>query len=194
MIVCKKPCTLYDVDLAGLSALTVLGLLTYFAVVVPIQTHWDTYRDLSARQNFSETVLRQTGSQLRKVEADTARLQATIATLARQVPQPGWLPQFLSRATVLAEGTQLEVFQVIPHAMQAVDECLVADVEMSGRGHSLDFIRFLDALGRENPYQSLRQFSITRREESDDGLCDLSWTIRLRMLPAASPGQTEGQS
>jgi len=193
MIVCKKPCTVYDVDLAGLSALTVLGLLTYFAVVVPMRMHWNSYRDLSARQHSSETAVRQTGNQLRRVEADVTRLQAAIVTLARQAPQPGSLPQFLSRATVLAEGTQLEVFQVIPHATRAVDECLVADIEMSGRGHSLDFIRFLDALARENPYQSLRQFSITRREQSDDGLCDLSWTIRLHMLPLDFAGHTEGQ-
>jgi Tfp pilus assembly protein PilO len=194
MIVCKKPCTIYDVDLAGLSALTVLGLLTYFVVVLPVRTHWDTYRELSARQHSSETAIRQTDGQLRKAESDIARLQAAIVKLSRQAPQAGSLPQFLSRATVLAEGAQLEVFQVVPHATRAVDECLVAEIEMSGRGHSLDFVRFLDTLARENPYQSLQQFSITRREESDDGVCDLSWTIRLRMLPVKSPAYTEGQS
>ena len=102
MIVCKKPWTIYDVDLAGLSALTVLGLLTYFLVILPVREHWDSYRDLSVQQQSSETVLRQTGNQLRKVEADVARLKAAIVSLAEQAPQPSSLPQFLSRTTILA--------------------------------------------------------------------------------------------
>jgi hypothetical protein len=193
MIVCKKPWTIYDVDLAGLSALTVLGLLTYFVVILPVRRHWDSYRDLSAQQQSSETVLRQTGNQLRRVEADVARLKAAIVSLAEQAPQPSSLPQFLSRTTILAEGMQLEVFQVIPHTIQTVDGCPVADIEMSGRGYSLDFIRFLDMLARENPYQSLRRFSITRLEQPEGGLCDLSWTVRLHMLPLDSPEHTEEQ-
>jgi hypothetical protein len=188
MIICKRPCTLYDVDVAGLGGLVLLAALAYFVIVVPMRAHWSTYRDLSAQHRSAEAVAQQTGNRVRQAGADIARLGDGVAALAERAPEPGSLPQFLSRATDLAEQAQLEVFQVLPHATRAVDEYLIADIEMSGCGRSLDFIGFLDALARENPYQSLQQFSITQPDGPDDGLCDLSWTIRLYMLPSEPSG------
>ena len=47
MIVCKKPCTLYDVDLLGAAGVLALGLAAWWLVVAPWQQMWHDYQALS---------------------------------------------------------------------------------------------------------------------------------------------------
>jgi len=184
MIICRRPITVYDVDLAGFFSLGVIAALAYYLVAMPLQDRFGEYRTLSARQLTVEAMARQTGNRVRAVEAEVAQLNTTVAELIEQAPQTDSLPRFLNRATDLAERARLEVSQVVPQATRNEGEYIVADVQMSGRGRSIDFIKFLDTLAREDRYHTLQQFSITRSNDGQDERCALSWTLRLYMLPA----------
>ena len=194
MIICKRPFVLYDVDAAGVAALVLLGVVAYFAVFIPVQAQQKASRALRTELTDTRSTTGQTAAQLQTVRQDVAQLQRCLADGAAQAPTATSLTQFLSRIALLAEDANLQVLQIVPAPTQRVGDHLTSDVHISGRGRSLDFIRFLDRLARENPYQSLQRFSITQDEGAADELCTLSWTIRLNMLRPAPPTPVEDES
>ena len=194
MILCKKPCVLYDVDAAGILALVVLGVAAYLTAFVPLAEHESALRAIRADLVATRTATEQTGDRLARSEEDVELLRTHVAARVVEAPTAASITQFLSRAAALAGESNLQVLQVTPAPTKPTGDHLTSDIRMTARGHSLDFIRFLDRLARSNPYQTLERFSITRSEKATSGTCGLAWTIRLHILPPDFPVPTEGPS
>lgn len=193
MIVCKKPCTLYDVDLIGLVGLAALGLAAWWLVLAPWQTTWNRYRELAVKHLAAESKLQQEVLELKQFQERLAQIEGTVTSQAEEVPHAAWLSRLLRKMTDLAKEAELEVHSVAPQPAIREGEYLVNDIQLTGRGRSHGLIRFLDQLARENPYQSLRYCSITHSAGESDPTCELSLTVRLYLLPLDRPGPVKGQ-
>jgi len=214
MILCRRPLTIYDVDLIGMLALAVVALATCFGAILPAGANATEYRQLSAQIAAAKEQLAQTAARLQQISAQTARLEQGVAARKRNAPHPGETTRFLQRAASLAELYQLELVQVVPQATRRVGGAtdsrntnsrkeqteempdlaggyLISDVTFVGRGRCPDFIRFLDHLAREHPYHALQDFAIRRNPKADDERCELSWTLRLYMLDHGQAGAEE---
>jgi Tfp pilus assembly protein PilO len=187
VIVCKKPCTLYDADLLGGAGLLVLALAAWFVVLAPWQRMWHDYRRLVAARSAAESQLRDQVQDVERFEQGLAQLEEVVASEAAKAPRVDALSRLLQGVTDAALSSQLELLSVSPQPTVASGAYLVSDVRLGGRGSSRDFVRFLDRLARENPHQSLEACSITRSPQSADARCDLTWSLRLYLLPAEAP-------
>lgn len=201
MIVCRKPWTLFDFDLLGGAGLVVLGLAAWWAVLAPWRQMWSDYRRLVAARSDAGNRLRQQVTELERFEQGLAQLEEVVASETAHVPRLDGFSQLLQGMTAAAADSQLELLNVSPQPAAASGAYLVSDVQLGGRGGSRDFIRFLDRLARENPYQALQTCSITRPSQNAQATCDLTWTIRLYLLPTEKgvgsllpPGGPEGAS
>jgi len=182
MIVCKKPCTIYDVDVIGVVALIAVGVAACLGVVIPATADASEFRALSAKIAQANSKTEQTGVRLSKVDLQIEELQRGVDEQTRLAPKPGALSPFLQRVASVAEGCNLRIHRVLPQPGQRADGYAIGDIRFSGAGSSLDFVRLLDQLARDNPYYALRDFSIRRSADSTDPGCALSWTLRLYML------------
>jgi Tfp pilus assembly protein PilO len=194
VIVCRKPCTLYDFDVLGAAGLVVVGLAAWWAVVAPWRQLYSEYRRLLEARDNTERVLQQEVAALDRFEQGLAQLEDAVASEADDVPRSAAYAQLLKRMTDAALDAQLELLNVSPQPVVARGPYLVSDVKLGGRGRSQDFIRFLDRLAQENPYQSLQMCSLTRATQPGTPgapLCDLSWTVRLYLLPGG-PSEAVG--
>lgn len=187
MIVCRQPCTIYDVDVIGVAALAVVALAICFGVILPAGANATEYQALSARIAAANVKLDQTSVKLQKVNAEISLLDQGVADRKRDAPKPGAQTVFLQRVARLAELCELELVQAVPQATRQADGYLVSDVMFTGRGSCPSFIRLLDHLARENPYHALQYFSIRRKPKDGDNRCELSWTLRLYMLEEDRP-------
>jgi len=186
VIVARKPCTLYDFDLLGIAGLVVVGLATWWAVLAPWRQMWAEYRRLAAARDSTERALQQDVVALDRFEQGLGQLQDAVASEADEVPRSNAYAQLLKRMTDAALDTQLEVLNVSPQPIIQRGPYLVSDVKLGGRGRSQDFVRFLDRLAQENPYQALQTCSLTRNAQSGAPLgphCDLNCTVRFYLLP-----------
>jgi Tfp pilus assembly protein PilO len=186
MIVCRKPCTLYDFDLLGATGLVVIALATWWAVVAPWRQMWSEYSRLAAVRDSTERALQKEVAALDRFEQGLAQLEDAVASEADDVPRSAAYAQLLKRMTDAALDARLDLLDVSPQPIVARGPYLVSDVKLGGRGRSQDFIRFLDRLAQENPYQALQACSLTRAAQPDaqgTPLCELSWTVRLYLLP-----------
>lgn len=182
MIVCKKPCTLFDVDLLGLGVLAALGLAAWWLVVAPWRQMWSDYAILAAQRASAEAALQADSQAWERYQQGLTDLERTVAGQLEAAPRVATLAQQLRRMTELAEAADLEVTSVVPQPAEEQGAYLVSDIAVSGRGRAHDFIRFLDRLAQENPHQSLEACAV-RRNLGDGDLCDLAWTIRMYLLP-----------
>jgi Tfp pilus assembly protein PilO len=194
MIVARKPCVIYDVDVIGVVGLLVLGLAGWFGVVVPANANAIEYAALSAQIAVAETKLEQASQRLREVNTRIASLQSGVAERTRDAPKRTALTSFLQCAATVAEECDLQIVQVVPQPVREAEGYFVGDVSFTGRGTCLDFARFVDRLARRNPYHAVQAFAIEQRGgEADDAQCQLSWTLRLYMLGDEAPAEAEGQ-
>ncbi len=182
MIVCRRPCTLYDVDVIALVALAAMALAAYFGVILPGGATTAQYRDLSAGIAGANAAADQTAERLHAVNQEVEVLQSGVLNRARAAPKPGALTAFLQRVANLAIRYDLRIVQVLPQPARQVGGYLLSDVCFSGRGRSLALARLLDQLACENPHFSLQSFSIKGSPDPADPECELSWTLRLHML------------
>lgn len=189
MIVCRKPCTIYDVDVIGVAALVVIALAACFGVIVPARVNATEYRARAAQIAAANAQLEQTHGRLRKINAEITTLRSGVAEHMRAAPKPGAQTQFLQRVASLAKQCNLQIAQVWPQPTQMAKGYLLSDIRFSGRGTALDLARLLDQLARENPYQRLEDFAITHAADPEDPRCALSWTLRLYMLADDPLGQ-----
>jgi hypothetical protein len=187
MIVARKPCTLYDVDVIGVTILTVIALAACFGVILPTGSNASAYRDVSARIVSANAVGDETGERLRNVMREIKMLQAGVAEHLDAAPKPGALTPFLQRVASLAVQCELRLAQVLPQPMKQADGYLTCDVSFSGQGRCLAFARLLDELSADNPYFSLQDFSIKASRNAAQPVCELSWTLRLYMLEDEAP-------
>ncbi len=182
MIVARRPCTLYDVDVIGAAVLAVIALAAAFGVVLPAGVHATEYRDLSASIVAANATADQTGERLRGVNREMEALQEGVAGHMLAAPKPGALTPFLQRVASLANRCDLRIMQVLPRPVQPADGYLTCDVAFTGRGRSLDFARLIHELSWDNPYFSLREFSIKAPRNDLQPACELTWTLRFYML------------
>lgn len=182
MIVCKKPCTLFDVDLLGLGVLAALGVAAWWLVVAPWQQMWSEYAILAAQRATADAGLQTDSRTWDRYQQGLSDLQRTVAGQLDAAPRAATLAQQLRRMTELAETSHLEVTSVAPQPAAEQGAYLVSDIAVSGRGRAHDFILFLDRLAQENPHQSLEACAV-RRSLGEGDICDLAWTIRMYLLP-----------
>ena len=193
MIVCKKPCTLYDADLLGAAGVLALGLAAWWLVVAPWQQMWHDYQALSTARAAVSAKLRDDVKELERFEQGLTQLDGLVTADFGDIPRSDSISQLLRKITDLAEGEKLELLNVTPQPATASGAYFVSDIKVGARGHSRDFIRFLDRLARENPYQSLQTCSISRAAQGPPGVCEFAWTVRAYLLPPAN-GKRGGSS
>ncbi len=190
MIVCRRPLALYDVDLLGAAGLLLLGAAGWWAVFAPWQRTWHECRTLGAERRAAEIRLQQELTELERFEKGRAWLASKVAAQAERVPGPAALPTLLQQMTELAHDAHLELVSVKPQTAAREGAYLVSDVQFAGRGQSRDFIRFLDRLAQQNPYQCVRTCAVRRpAQTAEPHPCELDWSVRLFLLPAGSAEQ-----
>ena len=193
MSIAKKPSRLHDVDLAGLIGLAVLGLVAWWLVIAPWQRTWSSYQELATRRATTEAGLQQDVIEFERFQLGVVRLEETIARHAEEVPQATSISRVLREMTDIAQAARLELMSVAPQPARWDGDYVINDIRVAGRGRSHDFIRFLDEFARENPYQSLEYCSITRPANHAEPTCELSWLVRLYLLPAGAESRVGGQ-
>lgn len=191
MILCKRPLTIYDVDLLGASGLVVLGLAAWWAVALPWQRTARGYHELAARRAALQNGLHAETDQLERSQQQLAQLTEIVRVQTADAPRPNSLSRQLARMAELAKEVNVELLRVVPQPVAGEGAYTVCDIQVTGRGRSHDFIRFLDRLARENPCQTLRACAITRATDDAAATCDLRWTVRFYFLPetVAPPGE-----
>jgi hypothetical protein len=185
MIICRKPWTLYDVDLVGAALLVVLVAAGFWLVALPARQAWSAYRQTAASFVAAQRKLEQDAHDVEGFEQQLVTFEDLVAAGMRGVPDPNAFVPRLREMTQAAEAEQVRVLNVAPVPSTLEGAYLVVDVQVTGRGASPAFFRFLDRLARENPYQALRAFTISRPAASAEESCELAWTIRFYLLPAA---------
>jgi Tfp pilus assembly protein PilO len=188
VIVCKRPVVLHDVDVFGLIALTAIGLATWWFVARPWEQTWRDYRALAAQRRVVETRLQTELRELERFERGLNELRTAVATQAQLAPQATSISHVLREMTELARASNLEILSVVPQAAEREGAYLVNEIHVMARGQSTDFIRFLDQLALTNPYQSLTDCRILRPAKNMRPTCELSWSLRLYLLPLDSAG------
>lgn len=194
MIVCRRPVAIHDVDLIGAAALAVVGLAAWWLVVAPWQQTWAAYRDTAARRGTAELRLREEAAELERFERGLAQLDAAVAAQVEQIPRAAAVSRLLRNMTDIAQDARLEILSVAPQPAQRDGDHLVCDIDVAGRGRSHDFLVFLDRLAQENACQSLKCFSIVRPASAADAVCELTWALRLYLLPDEEADRSGGSS
>lgn len=191
MIVSRKPWTIYDVDAIGGGCLVVVLLASWWLVFAPWQQTWSSYRALADERSETAQRLRDDVASAEEYYRQLDDLEQLVSTQAHEVPAAAQLSKILQQFTDIAKGERIELVSVAPEPATLKGAYVVTDIRVEARGTSVDFIRFLDRLAVENPYQSLRDCVIKKPAGGAAERCSLSWTVRLYMQPDAG-GAAEG--
>jgi len=184
MIVCRKP-KLYDVDVYGALAVLVLVAAGWFFAVEPWQRIWTSYQDLSVAHTDTAAAVREDMVILERHQRKLEELEQVVEAQVAEVPRWDAMPRLLREVTDIAARANLEVHNVVPLPAATQGPYMVSDVSVGGRGTSGDFVRFLDLLAEQNQFQSLQACRMTRHPGPSDAACDLTWTVRMYLLPEA---------
>jgi len=188
MIIARKPLVIFDVDLFGVGALGLLLAAGWFLVVAPWQQVWSEHTALSAGREQVESRLQSDIRELERFDKGLEQLRAAVESQAGAVPDEASLPQVLREMTSIAQAADVEIQSVAPQPARHQGPYRISDIDVTGRGTSREFIRFLDLLAQRNPHHALRACMLTRAAESPDARCELSWTLRLYLLPRLAAG------
>jgi Tfp pilus assembly protein PilO len=194
VIVARKPCTIYDVDVIGAVALVAISLAAWWTALAPWQRTWEGYRAATARYAAARASLHVDVRELEHFRERLSQLESVVRARANEVPRVDALPQLLRQMTEIAKDAQIELLSVTPQPAREEGPHWVCDIQVVGRGRSLDLIRFLGRLAEQNPYQSLRACTIVRPGQAAEPTCDLAWTIRLYMRSPGGPDDTGGRA
>lgn len=194
MILCHKPRPIYDVDLLGAVGVALLAAAGWLFVAVPWERTWRDYHALSTRYAARERARQRDVAELEDFQRKLTQLSRTVAEQVNDIPGVDAMPRLLREMTDLAKQAQVDLLSVAPQAATPDGAYLVSDIQVAGRGRSLDFVRFVDALAQQNPYYTLRAFSIGRAAAGPQPTCELAWTIRLYLWPAAGKPESGGRS
>lgn len=186
MILLRKPFTLFDVDVLGLLGLLGLGAVAGWLVVqtAAVQTG---LRELQARLRNAEPQRRQQLQKLESLQQELDALRAEVAARQAEAPGADAVAGFVGQIAHLAADTGLDLQNVTPGPIAEENGRLHCDVQVVGRGGSLDFVRFLFQLAARNPYQTLRTFTINRPAGPEPPICQITWTLRLYMVAPPKP-------
>jgi len=182
MIVCRRPWTLFDVDIGGAAAVAAILATTVWLVLGPWQQTWADYGRLSRQRTEMRVGLQQDLARVERYERGVQELSETAADQLAHAPTVDGYPQLLRQMTELAAESQLQLLSVAPQPPVPSGPYLVSDVQVGGRGRSRDFILFLDRLAQANPYQVLRACSLSRPPGATEPQCDLNFTVRVYLL------------
>jgi Tfp pilus assembly protein PilO len=191
VILCRKPFPIYHIDAVGVLGLLALMLAGWWLALAPWRQTCASCRELGQRRATLESELQAQSEKLERAVEDLAWLQGVIDTQVVEEPRADSVPQLLREMTELAGEVQIELLSVVPQPAVPEGAYVVSDIQFTGRGRSPSFIRFLDRLAQQNPFQALTNCSLKRAAGAADETCDLSWTLRLYMLPATA-GEGEG--
>ena len=194
MVICRKPFTLFDVDILGAGALLVLIAGGWWFVINPWSTLWTQYRSMAERRATARANLKSDLHELERFDAGLASLRTTVQEQARIAPSAGSVSGALKELTELAKREHLTLLGVTPQPATQSGDYVCADIRVIGRGQSGDFVRFLDRFSAANPYQSLESCVISRDRRSTDAECELSWQTRLYLIPDAPLGESSGET
>ncbi len=183
MIICRKPITLYDVDVLGAVGVVVLSVAIWWLVVVPWQQTLRRHGETVAQRTAAQARLQADLAASEQFAEEMAQVERAVATQTALVPRSDSLSRLLSELTELAKESRLELLSVAPQPAISEGAYLVSDIQVSGRGQARDFVQFLDQMASNNPYQTLRGCSISRPANNPQATCDLTWTVRLYLLP-----------
>jgi Tfp pilus assembly protein PilO len=186
VIIARKPWTIYDVDVLGAGGVLLLAAAAWWLAITPWQKTWAHSRELATQRTNLQAGLREDVAELEHFQRQLTQLEGVVAAQTAEVPRADSVSDLLRRMTDLAKDAELELINVAPRPATAEGAYLVSDIEVTGRGRSHDFIRFLDQLALGNPYQALRSCSITHPAGGDRTTCDLTWTVRLYVLPSVA--------
>ncbi len=168
--------------MAGVAALVLLGAATWWVGVRPCRQIWRDYGTLVEARTDAEQNLDADSRELARFQRELGRLDEVVAAQAGRAPGVAAFSQLLETMTSLAAEEQLTLLNVAPQPVQSSGSYTIADVTVGARGSSRAFLRFMDRLAQENPYQSLHSFSVTRPSGGDPNQCELSWTVRFYLL------------
>ena len=141
---------------------------------------------LAVARTTAEHGLESDGRELQRFRTELDRLEEVIRTQADQLPGADAFARQLRGMTAIADQESVDLLTVAPQPAQALGPYLVNDIKVGARGRSDAFLRFLDHLAREDPYQSLRAWSISRAPQPAGDQCELAWTLRFYLLPTAA--------
>lgn len=187
IVITRRPVAIYDVDLVGgllLVALVVTGIVAFG---VPAQQSLKSYNALMAQVRSAEVDAGASGSELRRLQEEIEHAERLLQEQRAAAPTSGDLPGLITQVTQMARDSNLEVLQVTPQTSQPDGRLRSAEAIFVGRGESLDFVRYVAALARTTPNAAMSSFVI--RAPADGGReCELTWTLRFRVLPAGETG------
>lgn len=195
MIVMRRPWKFYDVDLMGVGGVAVAVGVVCWLVFWPGRIAVEDYGQYSRQRSDANGALREAMLAIEDAEVDLETLRALVEEQREQVPTAQAVSALLQEMTDVARETDLALLVVAPQPTTSEGPHLASDIQVTGRGTSLQFIRFLDRFAALNPYQSLRSCSIVRRaveldpdgREGGETVCELTWVVRLNLLPGPSP-------
>jgi len=185
VILCRRPFTVYHVDALGGLGLLAVALAGWWLAVVPWRQTCASYRELGQRRAALELELQSESAKLEGIRQELAWLQGVVDSQTLVVPRADSVPQLLREMTELASETEIELLSVVPQPAVPEGAYVVSDIQLTGRARSISLIRFLDQLAQRNPFQALMSCSVKRPAGATHEICDVCWTLRLYMLPAA---------
>jgi Tfp pilus assembly protein PilO len=187
MILVRRPVTLYDVDALGLAAALAMLLSGWLLVLSPWQRMWDEYQALVRAHHRVERELGQDAVELQRAQERLTRLEQIAAAPSTTLPDGSAAPRLLEEIATLARASGLELRSMVPRPPELHGPHLVQDIDLEGRGASIDFLAFLRRLAQANPCQSLEDCTIKRMAIETNPECALRWTLRLFLRPPDSP-------
>jgi hypothetical protein len=193
MILCRKPCVLFDVDVIAGAILLVIALASYFGVIRPAYANAAGYRDLAAKIEAANAQVSATSEKLSVVHGQVERLREGVALQSEAAPKADALTPFLGRIADLADECGVTIAQVAPRPLRRNDGYLSGDIFFTGTGGSLGFARLLNRLSCEHPYFTLEEYSLKRAAGAGSQACELVWTLRLYMLEEGAADRKGGQ-
>jgi hypothetical protein len=191
LVVCRKPWTLYDVDLVGALVVAALLIAGGWLTAARWKDTWSEYQRLAHARAVAEAKLQEDVQEIGQFQQRLAPLQQLVNAQGDRVPAASAFPHLLRQVTDIARDSDLDLVSVAPEPAAPQGSYLVCDVVFEAHGHSLSLVRFLDRLAQDNPYQSLVACSINRHAASPERTCELAWVVRLYMMPTTTAALPE---
>jgi Tfp pilus assembly protein PilO len=193
VILIRRPCLVFDVDLIGAGGILVFIAAIGWLLIDPRLGNAQTIHDIHRELALSEPQRRDLVQELQATYEDIASLRKAVAAHEGQAPHSNAVPQFISEVMAVAAADRIKILTISPGQIQTQPEYLYCDILVDAEGGSVDFIAFLTALAARNPHQSLHSFSLTRAPGPGPGPCRLNCTLRLYMLPDAGQKPAAGE-
>ncbi len=187
MIIARRPCLIFDVDLIGLAALLGLAAMAWFVAIRPQQQDARKLAQLALQLDQARLTLQQKRDQLRAVQDQTERLAGLLARGKRTEPPARSMAEHVSLVLAAAGRCGLDVIDFTPTDPSGDDP---AGLTLRCRGTSRAFLEFLRTCARREPRHRIERFAIRVR---GDGVCELECVMRF-IKPTQPPEPSSDRS